>query len=315
MQILYLYDLDQYKNRVSRIRFHSARRIGEENNVNVYESGVGHKDYDNSKSVNYNIDVLEKKYKTNFDIMIIYQPGKFKGVAEHKIPLCMRYNEMHEERFLNEVKDSRTDIVICHLYKEYERLKEKLFEICPNVFYVPHCYDERYFKDHKLGKKFDLLLSGASNDQVYPLRGRMYRMHQAGKLRMFNVKSHTVAGRRNNSDQNNYATDYAKLISQSKLAFVCSSKYKYRLAKYVEIPACGAIVVGDIPHSPENYDYVYEINISMTDSEIISKLQTILNSNELMDKYSELNKKVAEEYEMKTYVKNILNIFETYLSV
>ena len=40
---------------------------------------------------------------------------------------------------------------------------------------------------------------------------------------------------------------YSKMISRSKICLACTSKFKYRLGKYIEIIMSDSVVAGDIP--------------------------------------------------------------------
>jgi hypothetical protein len=45
--------------------------------------------------------------------------------------------------------------------------------------------------------------------------------------------------------------EFSDAINSAKICLTCTSKHKYRLAKIVEIPACGSALASDIPNQDE----------------------------------------------------------------
>ena len=80
--------------------------------------------------------------------------------------------------------------------------------------------------------------------------------------------------------------EYAKIISRSKICLACTSKYKYRLGKYVEILLAGSVLGGDIPDDEIDIkNCLIELDMSMSDNEIVNKLDYYLtNVKELYKK-------------------------------
>ena len=106
-----------------------------------------------------------------------------------------------------------------------------------------------------------------------------------------------------------YLIDFAKVINQSKLVLTCSGKPRTRYGKYIEIPMCNTAIVGDIPlDNADNYDYIIDVNMKMTDNEIIDKIIYYLENN---DKRLEKIKKGLEfckNYTQEDYAKKLYKI-------
>ena len=69
-------------------------------------------------------------------------------------------------------------------------------------------------------------------------------------LKDFNIVhyKHHLVYNNEESYSNINQINYAKIINQSKICISCTSKYKYRLGKYIEIPMCSSVICGDIPY-------------------------------------------------------------------
>ena len=104
-----------------------------------------------------------------------------------------------------------------------------------------------------------------------------------------------------------YLKEMAISINKSKIALTCSSKFKYRLGKYVEIPMCNTLLCADKPYSNENYDFLIKINNTMSEEEIIQKLEFYLKNS---DKCLEKQKKGLEfckNYTFEDYAEKLFS--------
>ena len=62
--------------------------------------GIGYSNYDNTKTVQENVDILEYKY----DIVIAYKPLEMLDFKNVNIPKCIRYNEMFDIDFTKNIQ-------------------------------------------------------------------------------------------------------------------------------------------------------------------------------------------------------------------
>ena len=95
--------------KMSRVRFHGMEAIGNVSNLMWW--GPGWEGYNNEKTVQENIDLVEDK----FDLIVTYKPLEMKGMKDVNIPVCLRYNEMYDVEWTRkEIDKSGAPMVICH---------------------------------------------------------------------------------------------------------------------------------------------------------------------------------------------------------
>jgi hypothetical protein len=90
-------------------------------------------------------------------------------------------------------------------------------------------------------KQDKCLLSGAINQNIYPLRSRASIAHIAGK--MPNVSSLDHPGYHN---KKSHSAEYLKTLSGYKVALCTSSVFGCTLRKMIEATACGCVVITDL---------------------------------------------------------------------
>ena len=311
INILYLVNRKYYINKLARERFLSMEAIGRAcSSVTFW--GIGWDGYNNNHSVSWNIE----KRGISYDIVICYKPLEYKDFKNVRIPKCIRYNEMWDVKWtLREIKQSGSQLVICHHLNDCKRYSGMNI---PDVkfVYVGHCYDPSIFKSYDKPKKYDFMFGGHVSQRHYPLRARLRNILN-GMSRKYKVYIHPHPGYDlSDAHTNRYLIDFAKKISESKIAVTCSSKYRYRLGKYVEIPACNTVLAADIPaDDADDYSYIVRLDNSMSDNEIRHVLEEyLLNS----DKYEEkllLGRDFAMEYTWDKYATRVLGKICEFLKI
>ena len=103
------------------------------------------------------------------------------------------------------------------------------------------------------------------------------------------------------------------MINRSKLCVCCTSKYNYRLCKYVEIPMSSGIILGDLPCTDINEindlsKFIVEININMKDDEILDKIVNILENEKEIEKKINYGLEWAKNYKLSNYVNKLIDI-------
>ena len=79
---------------MSRVRFHGIKALSKLNNVNLVYSGIGWDNYNKYKSIQENINIIEKTKNIKFNWALVYKPLEMISCKDVKIPVCIRYNEM-----------------------------------------------------------------------------------------------------------------------------------------------------------------------------------------------------------------------------
>ncbi len=307
MNILFLCNNDYYNRKMSRVRFHYIDSLLS-NKINVKYWGINWNGYNNELTLQDNLNSIN----VCFDFIICYKPLEHKGVKDVNIPKIIIYNEMEPwERTLNELQQSNCSIAICHHVNEMRKFKY----ICPQVryFYIPHCSDQRFFKDYNLPKIYDVAVIGRLSSDAYPLRTRLSLIVPSLSSKWKTI-IHTHPGYDIDKAYDDHVTiEYAKFLNQCKIVAFCSGKDRTRFSKYTEACACGAMVVSDLPDD-DNIDemkkFMAVIESSMTDKEILNKIKYYLeHDNERMTLIN-YGKEYANKYTTQYYSTELKKILK-----
>lgn len=314
MKILYLCPKHFYDTKMSRVRFQSMEAVSKVSDF-VW-SGNGWDNYDNNKTVQENIDRIYGKKGP--DVVVAYKPLEFNGFKNISYPKCLRYNEMWDRKWTTrEIIESGSNLVICH----HKNDMLKYVGMRGVKFYnISHCAEKTIYKDYCLSKKYDILLTGAISSH-YPFRSRLKRLMTQSSLRdLVNCKVLRHPGDVGvpYSEIEGYTLGrYAKILNQSKISVTCSSKHKYRLGKYVEIPMCRSLLAADLPNEDKEFfkKFMLVIEPLMTNDQIIDKLVEYVRDdskrNSLVEKGFELNHKM---YTQENYAKRFVDALGDFLS-
>lgn len=311
MRILYLCNKEYYLYKMSRVRFHSMQAIGKISEVIWW--GIGWDNYNNEKTVQENINNLDKKP----DIIVSYKPLEMKNFKEVSIPKCLRYNEMFDKEWtIKEITESGANLVICHhknempFYQEYFGNKVKFY-------HIPHSAETTIFKDYNLPKTTDILLVGMIHEK-YPLRQKIQKLlSKDKKLKKYNSNIFQHPGyNRGDANSDVYAIEFAKAINSSKITVTCSMVYRNRLAKYVEIPMCASVLAADLPaQDQEDFkQFIIEINTKMKNKQIVEKLIYYLENDEERQKLIHKGLEWCKNYTQEKYAEKFIETVNTFLS-
>ena len=300
MRIVYLIHKTFYLNKLCRSRFLSVEEFCKKYNHELIYTGIGWGNFNENTFINENLKQLEP-----IDYIFCYKPNLYTGIHNVRYPKIIQYNEMYD--ILNtkeEIEKSRSDIIICH--HENDVKKYDLVNKC--IYHIPHCAaSDIFYADESSQKKIDLLLIGAISG-AYPLRIRLTNIVVGLNRRGWKCLIHKHPGYDcSEAHTNKYLKNMAHIIRSSRICMTCSSKYKYRLTKFIEIPMCGTALASDIPD--EGVDdfkkFVIELDLTMSDIDIINKLEYYLkNENELKKKIDD-GLEWSKNYTFDTYA-NIL---------
>ena len=321
IQILYVCNIDFFRYKMSRVRFWVIEELGKRDNVIITLTGPGFSNFNASKSLQQNIIGFD----IPFDLVMWYKPldpeYHFDRTAP-KLPFrtCLRYNEMwNVDWTVSEIVESRTDLVICHHSNDYNVFKQKSFADNPRreFAYIPHCSNTDIF--HPIPgvvKDIDVMISGITKIKHYPLKHRLEKLFTnptyKHKLHKLNVFVYIHPGYSNTqSFENVNQIAYNKIINRSKICVACTSKYKYRLGKYVEIPMAGGVIAGDVPESDGVDDFsqfVVEITDEMSDDQILNTVLSAFGSAGELDAKRTAGLTWAAQYSVASYVDTFLTV-------
>ena len=324
LNILYLCDKDVCDTKMSRVRFHGMRAIGKRNDVNLIWSGPKWNNYNNNKTVNKNIEIIYKGKKP--DLVVAYKPFKLTKFREVDVPKCIRYNEMYDIDWTNkEILDSKSNLIICHhendMYQYKKKFSMRSDDHSIRFYNIPHAAEKIIYRDYGLPKKYDILLAGAVETRSllgdhYPLRIRLARDILPKMVNKYkcNILQHP-GGKVYNaaSDENSFF--YAHQLSSAKICVTCSGQPRSRFGKYIEIPMCGSALAADMPAEEQNIfkEFMIEIDMSMSDEEIINKLSYYLDNDEERQILVNRGLKYAENHTQEKYAERFVHIVKEFL--
>ena len=306
LNILYLLDKNQYITKMSRVRFHAIDALSNISNLIFW--GPGWRYYDDTDTVDNNI----KNMNLAVDAIIAYKPDTLVDFCNSKYLKVMTYNEMWDEPFtINEINFGKPDLVICHHENDmhvYIGRRFKELNSYARFFHIAHSADKRIFDDKHYDKPIDVLLSGAIG-RHYPIRQRLREIIKMMPKR-FRCEEYLHPGYiHSDAFTDAYLKDYAENINKAKICISCTSIYKYRLGKMVEIPMCGSVLGCDLPgqNEEEFRDIMIVFEDDDTDQDIIDKLTYYLDNPNELEKIRQKGYEWAQAWTQERYGSDLLN--------
>lgn len=329
LNILYLVNQNTYRTKMSRVRFHGMKAIGKK--AFVIWSGLGWRNYNSDLTVQQNLEIIEKQMKVRFDLVVAYKHNELKGFADVKILKCIRFNEMYNfMEVIGDIESSNADLVVCHHdndippFREFYNTYHGQTNNSVKFVHVPHCAEATIFKQYpEVNKEFDLLLCGRNGSKNslkqfhYPLRDRLFnvilkRMQRLG----YKVGAYKHPGyNRDDSFKDVPLIEFSKGINSAKICLTCSGVPKSRFGKYIEIPMSGSAIAADIPdqNQDEFRQFVIEINMEMTDDQIVEKLKWYLDHDEEREKLIQKGLKWSDGWTQEKYAELFINEVNKFL--
>ena len=317
MKILFLTTRNYYEKKMSRVRFHGMREIAKLCDFKM--SGIGFPDWDTSKDFNQNV----KSLNFNPDLIVAYpayapeRENHFSGIEHSKWPLCIRYNEMYDiAATKNEIEKCNARLVICHHENEMQMYPGMNFRQGDVEFvHIPHSADSGIFHpDPSAEVKYDVMLGGMVQSH-YPLR-RFLRenLHEICKGMRWKIIEHPGYNRPGASEDV-FARQFADNVRSSKIFLTCSGIPRTRYAKYVEVPACGVALAGDMPREDEENisKFLIEINVNMGVNGIREKLLYYLEHEEERQRLVENGISWASNYTQQKYAEKFIAAAKQFL--
>jgi hypothetical protein len=262
----------------------------------------------------------------NFDFVIFYKPLdecnniNNKTFKKIKFLKCIRYNEMWDEKWtIKEINKCNCDLIICHHYNDYLKYK-KIFknDIKRRFIYNPHHANPDIFYDYGNEREYDILLAGKNTIKHYPLRFRLFNLiskYRNTRLKKYKILDLNHPGYNNDFSYKDLALiDYAKNINKCYLCIGGTSKYNYRLGKYVEISMCGSLVLGDLPYEDKERlkKFVITVNNNMTDDKLLDIICKTLDNKKEMKRKMLLAKQWAQNFTTEKYCKILCDSMNEY---
>lgn len=321
LRILSLVDKKFYDYNIDRTFFHTLSAI--ERHVKVDEilhTGRGWGNYNISLSVEENIQRLYKAVRRPDLVLVFLKDFEYKGLNSLRTPKCIRNNEMYNEWLESALIRNNIGLAICHHENDMRNYLSKSHMKGIEFRHIPHCVNTSVFKHYNVDKEYDILLAGVIIREVYPFRHRLRRIVNNNLSKKYRCKVLEHPGYRpaGKLDTSKYRVleEFSKEISKAKITLTCSSRYKYALTKYMEIPLSNSLIAADIPDEKKSFfrEYVLELNAHDSDEIIINKLSYyLLNDSKrqnLVDKGAEI---IRKKRNLTVYADSFVNIVKSFL--
>jgi len=303
MKILFLINKQTYLTKLCRARFIGFDILKKNDKITMKYWGNGWDNYNSNLTVQQNLDNIQDK----FDICVVYKPLEFKNFKDINLLKVIQYNEMYDVNWtLKEIKESGSQLVICHHLNDCKKYQKMNISDVKFV-YIGHCAPKTIFKNYNVKKDYDILIAGAIS-HLYPLRYKLLQLIPFLKKK-YKCHIHPHPGYDlQDAHTDRYLKEMAESINKSRLILTCSSIFKYRLGKYIEIPMCGSSAIcGDLPDdNVDDYSYVIEVNNNMTDMEIINKISYYLDNEDKRLEKVDKGVKFAQNYTQEHYAERFL---------
>lgn len=332
IKVVYVVSRNTYLTKMSRVRFHGINAFLKMKNTELVYTGIGWDNYSMDLNIHQNLENIRDKYSWNtIDYVLGYKPHEILGYSDIKYPKVIRYNEMYDTDWtLKEIKESGSDIVICHHlndYEEYHKMGLKKTDGTPiNMYYIGHCAEKSIYKDWGYGdnKQYDFMLVGCLGKH-YPLRAKFHKILPILKKKGFKVHIHPHPGYDlKDAYTDRYQIEFAQALNKTKVALTDTGLPKSRYGKYIEIPACATILAGDKPgdknyngHTPDNFDnFIINIDTNIDYETIIDMLSYAIDFYGLQDRFNanaikiEKGVEFAKDYTQEKYSERLYKVLE-----
>tara|TARA_Y100000996_G_scaffold415213_1_gene408759 strand:- start:466 stop:1473 length:1008 start_codon:yes stop_codon:yes gene_type:complete len=281
--ILIIGDINTLKNRMDK------------NIYNYIEYLVNHSQYnikliDNSYN-NYDISVLNKYDIRPILFFLVFNDinnsiftniDQYTGITIYDIEDCYEI-----ENLTNIINKYNFDY-ITYKYKcpQMEQISTNCK--CNKYIYTPHYIDTSIFKIYpNINKDIDILIYGNLSD-FYPFRKRIFNILNNNNISYQYLPHPGYLDNTDNTNNTIIGKDLALLINRAKYTLVTCSAFNYLVKKYMEITACGSIMIGNYPIYEDNpyKDKYIHLENDMNDNTIINIIQSALEQyDENKDKF------------------------------
>lgn len=213
------------------------------------------------------------KKANEYDFIMVDAPFAFLDEAWGKIktPKGVLIEDQHGDvlEYSKIYKKHKFDVFFTrykNILNQHKWLKDE------NIKWLPHSIDPNIFNDYHLNKKFDCLMVGRIQRNVYPIRWKVNQSLRNGGVNYYQINRPEEVSEKHLRWP--VGKDYARLINQSLMTFTCMSMFQYPVSKIFEIPACDSVLVSD--YNEELFDLGFEPNINMIDITHVKNIKSFV---------------------------------------
>ncbi len=239
----------------------------------------------------------EIRFTPDFILIYLYRSAEqysppISGLSTLKIPFGVYVEDLHNLINFSQgiIEDKVQHIFTCYrdtFYKMYPDFIDK-------VRWLPHHVNTKIFKNYLMQKDLNMLLMGAKDKNVYPLRHKIIKKLKKNPDFLY----HRHPGYRNieNTENQFVKENYAKEINRAKVFFTCDSIYQYPILKFFEVPACHTLLLA--PSSKELFDLGFrpgENFVEINNKNFINKASYYLQNDEERERITANGFKLVHE--------------------
>lgn len=315
--ILIIGDFATMLNSVATSRYDMLQYLCK-NNPHVHLFGTDHPRYRENISI-YNVInllgihpqiIIHMMY--HVDTLLVSQLSNYRCKTK-----ALLLEDMHDS--LNITRAAKNAGINALMYTcdcaELDVIRENLNTIGINPIYsqIPHAIDVKTYRNYGESKIYDVIFYGTPSRDYYPFRHRLYTLLQSDQAKRLRVKIVPFTGYIGEQvKQMPRGEELARLINSAWIGISTRSRVDYFVKKYLEIPACGTMVAGNIPTRGEGHSLLkgnmIELREEMTDTEIIGTLLAALeDKRELMRRTQMLSAMVHTNYSFEAVYRRFMD--------
>ena len=314
LRLLAIIAKEYWNRKVPRTRFYAVEAIGRL--IDVHCSGTGFDDWNDSLPINENLSAIYGVPNKWPAAILVYKPDQYHGWEHALPPVVTTFNDAWEiETRLNDIRLPRCKLVIMHHANEMAEWQQR----CPEVRFENISYPVNpevfYANDTDTEKQIDILLTGAIDSKIYPLRHRFRQLIKTGAFDPFHAAVRNHSGYRlDNPHAESIA--YAGALRSAKICLADTSCYGYAAEKYHEIPACGSVLCGNLPdeRQSEFSKFMITIDPDWSDNRIVREIRWYLDRPALLQCFAEKGKDyIHNNFTIHDYAKRLVTVLESLL--
>jgi len=310
MKLLYLCSKLFHDRKVPRTRFYAVEAIGKL--IDVHSSGIGFDDWDDSLRINENLNAI---YSNDWpDAILVYKPEQCHGWEHALPPVVTTFNDAWEtETRVNDIRLPRCKLVIMHHANEMSEWEKR----CPEAIFcnIPYPVNPEVFYAKETEKKIDILLTGAIDSKIYPLRHRFKGLIYTDAFKPYHAAVRDHSGYRLDNPHAEAIT-YAGALRSARICLADTSCYGYSAEKYHEIPACGSVLCGNLPdeRQSEFSNFMIVIDPDWAADRIVREIKWYLDRPTLLQTLADKGHNyVHENFTTEHYAKQFVTALESIL--
>lgn len=240
--------------------------------------------------------------------MWIYKGEGLKGLEE--IPVrVVTFNEANHTKTLEEIEQAKANLVVFHHENDIQR-----WNLNCHTTHILH--GAAYTSS--VEKTIDCIVAGVVNEKVYPLRTRLCRLVESGKIKG-KVRRHPGYRLESKSECRHQYREYIRDLASAKILLTCSSVYRYPLAKIMEAMAVGTVVISDMPDDQLFQgtlgNHIIEVSNEMSDNELCQVIHDAIADKTALRERSEVAKIESHKFSTRSYAERLYDEIRNVYSV